>query len=336
MNAGVTSLLMAVLLTAAAARPAIAARARPSDLLSSAPTWVNRIGQIVAPVMIDAKGPFRILVDTGADGSMVPRLVRALGLVPVQGSPEQVEGVTGTEPLPWMLIRRLRVGRIVKTDVPMPISPSPIMTRLDGILGMAGFGPVRIAVYFRHNRVSIDRLSRGMLCGHLDIRARRTPGGLLMIPVHVAGIAVEAVIETGSPDTLRNLALHRGVAGRAQGGPGDPDLRCHAPGVHGAMALAPTLILGSAATEHLPILCSDVPIFSEWHLKSRLAVILGMDVLGATGAPWCSTIQGRVYILRAPPPGSMVGADLPLPGAWRARTLPPVRQLSGFAAGEGV
>jgi hypothetical protein len=32
-----------------------------------------------------------------------------------------------------LLIRRLRVGRIVKTDARMPICTSPIMAHLDGI-----------------------------------------------------------------------------------------------------------------------------------------------------------------------------------------------------------
>ncbi len=317
MNArGGILLVVALQFALAAAQPAIAAQARASGLLSSAPTRVNRIGQIVVPVMIDGKGPFRFLVDTGANGSMVsPRLVKALGLVPVPGSPERVEGVTGTEPLPWVLIRRLRVGRIVKTDVPMPISPSPIMTRLDGILGMAGFGPVRIAVNFRHNRVSIDRSSRGMLWGFLDIPAQRTPGGLLMIPAHVAGIAVEAVIDTGSPDTLGNPALRRALLAERNVGPARPIYGVTRQVSTGAIALAPTLILGPAAIEHLPIVYSDVPIFREWHLESRPAVILGMDVLGAMDSLVLDYPRARVYILPAPPPVSMADARLPVPGS---------------------
>ncbi|EQD77927.1 peptidase A2A, partial [mine drainage metagenome] len=152
------------------------------------------------------------LVDTGANGSMVStRLVKALGLVAGPGRWERAEGATGTQPLPWVLIRRLRVGRIVKTDVRMPICTSPIMTHLDGILGMAGFGPVRIAVDFRHDRVAIDPSSPGMLWGFLDIHARRTPGGLLMVPAHVGGVSVEAIIDTGSPDTLGNFALRKAL-----------------------------------------------------------------------------------------------------------------------------
>ena len=117
MHARMQILLIAALLPAvagAAVRPATASAPRSPGLLSSAPTRIDRADQVLVPVMIDGKGPFQFLVDTGANGSMIsPRLVKALGLALGQGVVERVEGVTGTEPLPWVLIRRLQVGRIV-------------------------------------------------------------------------------------------------------------------------------------------------------------------------------------------------------------------------------
>ena len=82
--------------------------------------------------------------------------------------------------MPYVTIARLKVGPIVKTGVIMPISDSPVLHGLDGILGMAGFGAVRLAVNFKHNRVVIDRADN-VLWGYFDIPARRTPGGLLMM-----------------------------------------------------------------------------------------------------------------------------------------------------------
>jgi len=266
-------------------------------------------------VRIDSKGPFRFLVDTGANGSMVsPRLVKALGLVPGPGKLERVEGVTGTQPLPWVLIRRLRVGQIVKTNVRMPICTSPIVTHLDGILGMAGFGPVRIAVDFRHDRVAIDRSSPRMLWGFLDIHARRTPGGLLMIPAWVGGVRVEAVIDTGSPDTLGNFALRKALLARGRLGASMPIYGVTRQISLGATAVAPTMILGPAEIEHLPIVYSDVPIFREWHLESRPAVLIGMDVLGSVDTLVLDYPRARVYILPVPPPVSMADADFALLG----------------------
>ena len=317
MKARTTILLIALLLPAAAAATARTSAApvpHPQGALSTVRTRMVH-DRIVVPVMIDGKGPFRFLVDTGANGSMVStRLVKALGLVAGPGRWERVEGATGTQPLPWVLIRRLRVGQIVKTNVRMPICTSPIMTHLDGILGMAGFGPVRIAVDFRHDRVAIDRSSPRMLWGFLDIHARRTPGGLLMVPAHVGGVSVEAIIDTGSPDTLGNFALRKALLTRGQLGASTPIYGVTRQISVGATALAPTMILGPAEIEHLPIVYSDVPIFREWHLESRPAVIIGMDVLGRVDTLVLDYPRARVYILPAPPPISMADADLTLPG----------------------
>jgi predicted aspartyl protease len=314
MSARATMLWVALLLAAAAVRASIAPMPHPRGPLSTARTRIAH-GRIVVPVRIDGKGPFRFLLDTGANGSMVaPRLVAALGLVARSGKFERVEGVTGTQPLPWVLIRRLRVGRIVKTDVRMPICTSPIVTRLDGILGMAGFGPVRVAVDFRHHRVAISRSSPGMLWGFLDIHARRTADGLLMVPARVGGVRVEAVIDTGSPDTLGNLALRRALLSRTGLGASTPIYGVTRQISVGTHAVVPNLILGPAAIEHLPIVYSDVPIFRQWHLESRPAVIIGMDVLGSVDTLVLDYPRARVYILPAPPPISMADADPSLPG----------------------
>ena len=310
----VTVTLLPAVAWASVQPPAPALRHAPG-LLSSSPTRVNDAGQIVVPVMIDGHGPYQFLVDTGANGSMIsPRLVRALGLVPGQGVVERVEGVTGTQPLPWVLIQRLQVGRIVKTDVRMPICPSPILSRIDGILGMAGFGAVRIAIDFRHHRVSIDRSSPGMLWGFLDIHARRTPGGLLMVPARVGEVEIEAIIDTGSPETLGNPALRNALLARRTSAAATPIYGVTRQVSTGARALAPTMILGPAAIQHLPIVYSDVPIFREWHLDSRPTVIIGMDVLSAVDSLVLDYPRARVYILTRPQPVSMADADLPWPG----------------------
>ncbi len=310
-------LLMAALLPAAgvaAIRSAAPLAARSPDLQSSASTRINHADQILVPVMVDGKGPFQFLVDTGANGSMISsRLVKALKLVLGQGVVERVEGVTGTEALPWVLIRRLQVGRIVKTDVRMPICTSPIMAHVDGILGMAGFGPVRIGVDFRHHRVSIDRSSPGMLRGFLDIHAARTSGDLLMVPARVGGVEVEAVIDTGSPETLGNPALRNALLSGGGRAATTPIYGVTQQVSTGTRAFAPPMILGPAEIEHVPIVYSDVPIFREWHLNSRPAVIIGMDVLSAVDSLVLDYPRARVYLLTAPPPVSMAAGGLSLP-----------------------
>lgn len=266
--------------------------------LFASPTRSDRTGRITVPVMVDGKGPFPFLLDTGADGSMIsPALVRQLGLTPRHAADEQVQGTTGSQRLPWVAVARLRVGDIVKTHLRMPISRTRVISGVAGILGMAGFGPVRVIVDLRHHRVRIDRSSSTFMWGYLDIRAKRTAGGLLMIPAHVARVSVEAVIDTGAAASIGNFALRdallKSAAKRAT--------HAHIYGVtkqvsDGGLADAPAIFLGPAVIRHLAIVYSDIPIFKTWHLQSRPALIIGMNVLDSLDALVLDYPRARVYL----------------------------------------
>lgn len=297
--------------------PVPAAKPDPSDMLFAAPTQLDRVGRIVVPVLIDGKGPFRFLIDTGADGSMIsPALVRALGLVPGQIANEEVQGTTGIEQLPCVAIDDLRIGSIEKHGLRMPVSHTPVLIGLDGILGLAGFGAVRVTVDFRRNTVAIGRSSPDSPRGYLDIHAQRTPGGLLMIPARVGDIQVEAVIDTGAAETLGNGALQQALLREAAAA----NARIY--GVtkqvsNGGIAASPTIYLGPAAIRNLGIVYSDIPIFRIWHLDSQPALIIGMNVLGSVNALVLDYPRARVYMRPQPPTEASVGVDdvfFPHPG----------------------
>lgn len=305
----VVTLLPAIAL--AAAPPVPAAKPDPTDMLFAAPTHLDRVGRIVVPVWIDGKGPYRFLVDTGADGSLVSaRLVRALGLVPNGTPDEEVQGTTGMEQMPCVSIDTLRIGSIVKHDVRMPVSNSPVMTGLDGILGMAGFGSVRVMVDFQHNKVAIDRTSRGLPSDFLDIRAERTSGGLLVIPARVGDVQVAAVLDTGATETMGNAALRQALLRDAA----RDATQARIYGVtrqvsNGGISHSPTVYIGAAEIRNLGIVYSDVPIFRIWHLDSQPALIIGMNALGVVDALVLDYPRARVYLRPQPPAGLSVAVE---------------------------
>lgn len=278
----------------------------PAKALLAAPTRLDRMGRILVPVMIDGKGPFRFLLDTGANGSVISdHLAHELGLVASRDAGEQIEGITGFERMPCVSIAELRFGDIVKTHLRMPVASSPVLTGLDGILGMAGFGRVRVAVDFRHNKVAIGPSRATGMQGYLDIQARRTKGSLLMIPARVGGIEVEAVIDTGAEETLGNSALKSALLARAAQKPAQARVYGVTKQVSaGGVVKSPTIYLGPAAIRNLTIVYSDIPIFKTWHLESRPALIIGMNVLGTVDALVLDFPRARVYLLPAPPPGA--------------------------------
>ncbi len=283
----------------AAGPPSVAAaKPDPSDALFAAPSRPDRAGRIIVPVFINGKGPFRFLLDTGADGSMIsPALVHTLGLASNQTPDEQVQGTTGLEQLPCVVIDNLRIGSIVKHNVSMPVSRSPVLTGLGGILGMAGFGPVRVLVNFHLNRVEVDRSSDRLLDGYLDIHARRTSGGLLMITAYVGDVPVEAVIDTGAEETLGNSALRAALLRDAARHSEQTRIYGVTKQVSdGGIAESPAIGLGPVVIEGLRIVYSDVPIFKVWHLDSRPALIIGMNVLGSVDGLVLDYSRAQVYV----------------------------------------
>jgi Aspartyl protease len=62
-----------------------------------ASTRRDRIGRIWAPVYLDGKGPFRLVLDTGANRSAITaKVVQTLGDSARSGSQATVRGVTGS------------------------------------------------------------------------------------------------------------------------------------------------------------------------------------------------------------------------------------------------
>lgn len=287
------------------AHPALQApAANPASSLFACPTQPDRSGRVVAAVMLDGKGPFRFLLDSAADASMIsPRLIRLLDLRLDQDEVVRVEGATGVQELPWVNISRLQVGAVVRTDVKMPIVDGAVLQGLDGILGMAGLSAEHVEVDFTHNRVWIDNSAAEAEKGFLVIPAARASGGLLQVSARIGGIPVAAVIDTGASNTLGNPALRAALLRQMSGDESPARVfgvtRQIAPG--GAIR-SPTIALGPIAIQHLHIVYTHVAIFKVWNLESRPAAIIGMDVLGSVSALVLDYGHARILLLPRPLP----------------------------------
>lgn len=261
----------------------------PQDLLLACPTTRDYVGRVVAQVMIDGKGPFRFIIDTGANQSTIaPRLAAVLGLIPSTRRPIRVAGVTGTAIVPSVSIESLRAGALDITDTRFPVIWSPIMAGADGILGAAGLDEDTLIVDFRHNTVQIRRASRsGLREGYARLDATRLQGGLLSVPGEVGDVRVTAIIDTGSPQTLGNMALYRILysSARARGKGVSTSVYGATRQVRlGEVHLTPTIDLGSIRIGKPLLVFGDFPIFATWGLTRHPAIILGMDVLGTVRA----------------------------------------------------
>jgi len=272
-----------------------------SDQLFAAPTKLDRIGRIVAPVMINGKGPFRLVLDTGASHSTIsPALADSLGLTPEAEPGMWVNGITGTALLPSVSIDRLEVGHLAVENSRMPVVWGSVMANTDGILGVASFKTERLFVDFKWNRVSIiEGGHRAAPRGFQRIPFKRLDDGLIVVAARVGSVPVKAVIDTGAQRTLGNIALRDAL--RTDRGRGKLLLVTNVYGATteskpGEVHVVPSVALASTTLSNVAVVYGDFHIFDVWKMTSEPALIVGMDVLGSVRALAIDFQRSELYI----------------------------------------
>jgi predicted aspartyl protease len=235
-------------------------------------------------VFINGLGPFRLVLDTGANHTTIsPALATRLGLVPQVDSELLLHGVTGAELVPAVIVDRLQAGDLIVEAVRVPVVATDIMAGADGILGVAGLTRERISVNFRADRITIAR-SKGFppTSGLLRIPAARVAGGLLMVEARVGGVRVRGVIDTGAEHSLGNLPLQEALKKRRRL---QPPRSTSVFGTttaisDGQLSGVPDIKLGTATISQMNLVFGDFHIFKVWALADEPAMLIGMDVLG--------------------------------------------------------
>ena len=247
-----------------------------------APTRRDRIGRIWAPVMIDGKGPFRLVLDTGATHSVVNNEVaNALGIRPDQRGVTMLRGITGTATVSTIPVRSFEVGDLVIEPAVLPII-ADAMGGADGVLGNEGLKDKRIVIEFLRDRITITHSRRQPADhGFVPVPIQFGMDRLLTIPSHVGTHGVVAVIDTGAQRTLGNLALLRALQDdRRRDGKRTEVIGASQAEQDGSSFEAPPISLGHATIAGAHIIYSDFSIFEHWGLSNKPALIVGMDVLG--------------------------------------------------------
>jgi predicted aspartyl protease len=287
----------------ASASPTIAA-GHEEALLFASPTTHDRIGRVIVPVTINGKGPFRFIVDTGANHSAIsPGLVQTLGLQPSEEASVVLDGITGSAKVTFVTVDRLQAGDMTIEGTALPVVSADVMGGADGILGAAGFTTKSLMVDFQHNRVAIARsVAAAVRTEATKIHALRLTHGLITLETRVGGLRVQAVLDTGSQRTLGNLALRDALRM-----PGARAAVVQVTSVYGAterieageIRIAPTIAIDSLRITDVGIVYGDFHIFKVWEMADKPAMIIGMDVLGTVPVLGIDFEKQDVYLAGA-------------------------------------
>lgn len=249
-----------------------------------APTQRDQIGRIWAPVRINGRGPFRLVLDTGASSSGVTAMVAlALGLRITDSPPVMLRGVTGQATVPTIRVDTLSVGDLAVDSPLLPIIPDAL-GGAEGILGSEGLKNKRIFIDFHHDKIVIT-YSRDERSPHgfYTVPFRLVHGQLIVVDAMVGTVPTRAVIDTGGQATIGNLALQGALNEHSFAYHGKPDKiigatldeeRGELIGSTPAIAMGPIVIHDSGVT------FANVYIFKHWKMMNEPALMIGMDALG--------------------------------------------------------
>jgi predicted aspartyl protease len=250
-----------------------------------APTLRDRIGRIWAPVTINGKGPFKLVLDTGANRSVVTHATALrLGKSVEGGKTVQLHGVTGKAMVPTIDVDSLEVGDLLLDERKMPVVQD-VFGGAEGALGTEGLADKRIYIDFKNDAISILR-SRGQEPGpgfrRVPVKLRN--GRLLMFEMTLGGVKTKAMLDTGAQTTIGNNSLREALARRARHSQDTQIIGVTLDVAIGQAVRAPPVDIGGITISNMYVTFGDLYIFDAWKLTKEPALLIGMDVIGVFDA----------------------------------------------------
>jgi predicted aspartyl protease len=231
-------------------------------------------------VQVNGRGPYRFLVDSGADTSAVGlRIAQDLQL-PL-GTPAILDGMTARDVVDRVKVAQLTLGPTTISNLELP-ALREVDVGGDGIVGIDALVKQRLMMDFEKHVVRVEdaRVPEKSYPDEIVILARRQRGQLILTHVTAAGLPLDAVIDTGSEITIGNLALRDKLIR----GNRDKFVTIQAIGVTGVtanlqLAKIGELELGPVVLRDVPMAFADVPPFKMFGLLNEPALLLGTDIL---------------------------------------------------------
>jgi predicted aspartyl protease len=275
----------------------------------------DRTERMTVPVSIDGRGPYRFIVDTGSERTVISReLARALGLD--RGRTATVYSMTEVSRIDTVVIPALEVGRRTVTDI-----HAPALDRHDlgaeGLLGVDTLRSQRVELDFVRQVMSVTpsrRRERAWPSDAITVTARSRYGHLMLVDASFEGERVYVIVDTGSQVTVANNALRRRLERRRKLGPLHPvELLSVTGGTLAAeYGVAREIRIGEANIRNLPVAFAEVAPFVQLRLSEHPAILLGMDALRLFDRVSFDFANRRVRMLPRPaaarePPVRMAG-----------------------------
>jgi len=260
-------------------------------------------GQIDAvPVSINGHDT-QFLLDTGGIVSQISAALASQLKIPINRTSDALVDVTGRQVAGLAMIHDFQLGRQTRNDVPLPVSPDPVVTT--GLFSLSDLMPYDAEVDFG---ASVLKLFSQDHCPGVTAMPRATTvipfslkNGHITIVVTLDGKTVTAIVDTGSTRTNLRADVAKSEYGIALGGPDTPE-NGQLEGVAGLVTYGH--VFGNLALGAIAVASPHVTIIPD-HANDGSAItlggpelIIGMNVL-KTLHIYFAFREGKMYVSQA-------------------------------------
>lgn len=288
-----------------------------SNVLGYAPDLFHRM---TVPVSIDGKGPYRFIVDTGAERTVISKeLARALGLEP--GRSAVVHSMTEVRETATVIIPELGISKMMVLDVHAP-ALARVNLGAEGMLGVDSLKSQRILFDFAKQEMTITPSrapERRWSDDTIVVTARSRFGHLVLVDAAVEGQKVYVILDTGSQVSVANTALRRKLEKKKKLRFVKPIQLISVTGgtIQAEYTAVKTLRIGGIDINDMPLAFADVHPFRKLKLTDKPAILLGMDALRLFDRVSVDFATRKVRFL--PPDLSRLGGETRVAGRMASR-----------------
>ncbi|WP_052768921.1 retroviral-like aspartic protease family protein [Aurantiacibacter marinus] len=239
----------------------------------------ERNRRMTVPVTIMGQGPFRFMVDTGAQATVLSsELAERLQLN--ERDSALLVGMASSRSVETTIVPEFALGGRTLTIRTAPIVAGSNIGSADGILGLDSLQDQRVLLDFDNDELRIaDSLSAGGVRGYdIVVRARERLGQLIVHRARIDGISTAVIIDTGAQSSIGNIALRDRMRRRNEMA---DTIMTDVNGIQitGETRIVRTMDLGEVRLSNFAVAFAEAPTFAQLGLADRPAMILGMNEL---------------------------------------------------------
>jgi predicted aspartyl protease len=276
----------------------------------------DRSERMTVPVSIGGRGPYRFIVDTGAERtSIAEELAQDLKLG--VGARARLHSMTEVSRIQTVLIPDLEVGGRSIAGINAPALERRNIGA-EGILGVDTLQAQRVSFDFARQEMTVTNSHKREEIWPDDtivVTAKNRLGHLVMVDASVDGEKVWVILDTGAQTTVANSVLRRKLERRGRIERTWPiELQSVTGGrMKADQSMVRTIRLGGVDIHNMPVAFADVHPFKKLGLMRRPALLLGMDALRLFERVSVDFPNRRVRLL-APGTAERTGTRLALAG----------------------